>query len=186
LLTLRTVRILRTLALSIAAAGIAQADLVDVTAVVTPNGPLFQYDYSISNASADDLFDLDIAVMPGVTIENLSAPAGFETAYDPGLGLVSFLENTATFGPTPLAGFIFDSPVAPAGTTFDANLQNLDTFDISTVSGNTQGPVPTPEPASLTLFASGAAALLFWRKRFPASAPMMSHHSFQERKRINE
>jgi hypothetical protein len=168
--TLRTVRILRTLALSIIASAIAQASTVVVTPVVTPNGALFQYDYSISNGTADDLAVLDIAVTPGVTIQDLTAPNGFDTAFDSGLGLVSFLENTASFGPAPLSGFIFDSPVAPAATTFTATLFDPNTLDVSTVSGSTQGPV-VPEPSELAPCALAGAALLFWRKRLLASRP---------------
>src|SRR5215467_13093227 len=109
--TFRTVWIFPTLALSIIASGIVHADII-VTANVTPNGGLFQYDYSIANQTADDLPVLDIAVTPHITIGDLTAPTGFETAYDSGLGLVSFLENTASFGSTPLSGFMFDSSVA--------------------------------------------------------------------------
>jgi hypothetical protein len=166
--TLRTVWIIPTLALSLIASGIAHADVI-VTANVTPNGGLFQYDYSITNQTADDLPVLDIAVTPDITIGDLTAPTGFETAYDPGLGLVSFLENTASFGSTPLSGFMFDSSVAPSATTFTATLQDLTTFAVSTMSGSTQGPV-VPEPTMLMPCALGMAAL-FWRKRLLASRP---------------
>ena len=79
--TFRTVWIFPTLALSIIASGIAHADVI-VTANVTPNGGLFQYDYSIANQTANDLSVLDIAVTPDITIGDLTAPTGFETAYD--------------------------------------------------------------------------------------------------------
>jgi hypothetical protein len=164
MLTLRTAQILRALTLSIVVAGIAHAGVVDVTVVVTQSAGLFQYDYSISNGTANDLFDLDIAVTPGIGITGLTAPTGFETAYDPGLGLVSFLENTASFGATPISGFIFDSSIAPSQTEFAANLQNPSTLKIVTTSGSTQGPVVTPEPASW-LLPLVPTALLFWRKR---------------------
>jgi len=169
---LRTVGIFRVLTLSIVASAIAQAGVVTVSAVVTPGSGLFQYDYSIANGTADDLFDLDIAVTPGIAITDLSAPAGFDTAYDSGLGLVSFLEDTASFDSTPLSGFIFDSSIAPATTTFTAQLLDSD-FDIIPTPGTTTGPVAAaaPEPASLTLCALCGAALLFWRKRCFASLP---------------
>jgi PEP-CTERM motif-containing protein len=166
----RTVRMFRALALSIIAAGLAHAGTVDVSALVTPEGPLFQYDYTVTNndPTVDDLPVLDIAVTPGISITDLTAPSGFETAYDSVLGLVSFLENTQSFGTAPISGFMFDSSVAPAATTFTANLLDLNTFEIVTQSGSTQGPV-VPEPSSLAACAVGGLALVFWRRRKQAS-----------------
>ena len=165
----RTAWIFRSLALSILASGMANADAVTVTSTVTPIGGLFQYDFSIANGTLDDLPVLDITVTPGITIEDLTAPSGFQTAYDSGLGLVSFLENTASFGSTPLSGFKFDSSLAPNTSTFTATLLDLTTFDASTMSGNTQGPV-VPEPGMLMPCALIVAAL-FWRKRSLTSRP---------------
>jgi hypothetical protein len=167
-----TVRILRTLALSIIASGLAHAGSINltegtitVTDVVTSIGPLFQYDYAVSDETGQ-LAVLDIAVTPGIAITGLTAPGGtaaFETAYDSVLGLVSFLENGSVFPATPEDGFIFDSSVAPSASTFGVTL-----FDGTTGSGSVQGPI-VPEPASLTLCALGGAALLFWRKKLLAS-----------------
>jgi hypothetical protein len=80
--TLRTVRILRTLALSIIALGIARAGTVSVpegtitvTDFVTPNDPtagLFQYDYTITDGTGQ-LAVLDIAVTPGISITNFDS-----------------------------------------------------------------------------------------------------------------
>jgi hypothetical protein len=157
---LRTGRIPKFLALSFLAIAISQAGDVTVTPVVTPEGGgLFDYDYTITNETGNDLPVLDISVTPGLTIQDLQAPAGFLTAYDSGLGLVSFLEDTGAFGPTPLSGFEFDSSVPPGPTTFTATF-----FDGSTTTGTTQGPV-VPEPASFTLFAAGGAVMLFLRRR---------------------
>jgi hypothetical protein len=169
--TLRTVRILGTFALSIIAAGVMQAGTINlaegaisVTDIVTPIGPLFQYDYTVTDGTGE-LAVLDIAVTPGITISGLTGPGGpadFETAYDSVLGLVSFLENNSVFTSTPESGFIFDSSVAPSASTFGVTL-----FDGTTGSGSVQGPVlaATPEPSSLTLCVLGGAALLFRRKR---------------------
>jgi len=169
--TLRQVRILCTLALSVIAAAMAQAGTVDVTVSVTSGGGMFQYNYSIADGTGE-LAVLDIAVTPGIAITSLTAPGGnspsspFNTAYDSVLGLVSFIENQGTFTATPESGFSFDSPVAPGPSTFNATL-----FDGSTQGGSVQGPLQSaaPEPASLALFASAGAALLFWRRRFAAS-----------------
>ena len=177
----RTVRVLGTLALSILAYGIAQAGTINtadgsitVTDVVSSIGPLFQYDYTVTDGTGE-LAVLDIRVTPGIDISGLSAPGGafdFTTTVDTVSSpsgpeeFVSFLENNGVFSATPESGFIFDSSVPPANSTFDVTL-----FDGTTGSGNVQGPVVTPEPSSLALCILGAAALLFWRKklRTPAS-----------------
>lgn len=169
--TLRTVRILRTLALSIFAAALAHAGTVDVSVDVTPDGSLFQYDYTIADGTGE-LAVLDIAVTPGIAITGLTAPGGdsaaspFNTAYDSVLGLVSFIENQGIFTATPESGFIFDSSVAPNASTFNATL-----FDGTTQGGSVQGPIvpAVPEPSSAIPCALASAALLFWRKRWLAS-----------------
>jgi len=180
--TLQTVRILRTLALSVIVSGIALASTVTttdgtvtVTDVVTPiGGSLYQYDYTVTDETGL-LAVLDIAVTPGIDISGLSAPGGafdftstvdtVSTAHGPE-EFVSFLANNGTFTGTPESGFIFDSPVAPGASTFDVTL-----FDGTTGSGNIQAPIATPEPSSLPLCALVGAALLIWRKRSPAPAP---------------
>jgi len=180
--TLRTVRILRTLALSTIVSGIALASTVTtadgtvtVTDVVTPiGGSLFQYDYTVADETGL-LAVLDIAVTPGIDVSGLTAPGGafdftstIDTVDTPEgrEEFVSFLENNGTFTAAPESGFIFDSPIAPRASTFDVTL-----FDGTTGSGNVQAPIATPEPSSLPLCALVGAALLFWRKRLPAPAP---------------
>lgn len=170
--TSRPVRILRSLVLLTVVSGLGQAGTittvdgpVTVTDVVTPIGPLYQYDYTVADGTGL-LAVLDIGVTPGIAISGLTAPGGvsaFETAYDPVLGLVSFLENNAVFTAAPEPGFIFDSPVAPGASTFGVTL-----FDGTTGAGSVQGPV-TPEPASLMLCVLGGAALLSGRKKLLAS-----------------
>jgi hypothetical protein len=156
---LRIGRILQFLALSFVASAVAQAALITVTPTIAQNGALFHYNYTITNGTGLDVPVLDITVQPGTgTILDLSAATGFLTAYDPILGLVSFLENTGTFGSTAQSGFAFDSTISPQATAFTATFA-----DGTTASGATQGPV-VPEPASLLLVAASGAALLFWRK----------------------
>ena len=147
--------------------GVMQAALITVTPTVTPDGSLYEYDYSIINNSGDDLPVLDIAVAPGTAILGLTAAPGFDDAYDPVLGLVSFLENTNVFGPTALSGFIFESPFAPGATTFDATLLDAN-FNVSTAGGPTIGPVAAttiPEPGYLPLLAFGVPLFLFLKRR---------------------
>jgi hypothetical protein len=146
--------------------GVAQAALIAVTPTVTPEGSLYEYDYSIINNSGDYMPVLDITVAPGTAILDLTAAPGFDDAYDPVLGLVSFLENTNVFGPTALSGFIFESPLSPGTTTFDATLLDAN-FNVSTAGGPTIGPVAasTPEPGYLPLLACGVPVFLFLRRR---------------------
>jgi hypothetical protein len=133
----------------VALSGVMRAGPITVTSIVTPLGPLFQYNYTITNNSGDDLEVLDIAVTPGISITGLTATPGFTDAYDPVLGLVSFLEDTSTFGPTPISGFIFDSSLAPKPTTFNGTLLDAN-FNLVNTGGNTTGPV-APEPGYLLL-----------------------------------
>jgi hypothetical protein len=144
-----------------------QAALITVTPTVTPEGSLYEYDYSVINNSGDDLPVLDITVAPGTVILDLTAAPGFDDAYDPVLGLVSFLENTSVFGPTAISGFIFESPLAPGATTFNATLLDAN-FNVSTLGGPTVGPVAattTPEPGYFPLLAFGVPLFLFLRRR---------------------
>jgi hypothetical protein len=136
-----------------------------VSPVVTQNGSMFHYDYTISNATGLDLAVLDIAVRAGLAISGLEAPFGFESAYDPGLGLVSFLENTAVFGATPLSGFAFNASLGPSSTSFKGTLVDGKS-NVSTMSGSTTGPAGAgvPEPGSLYLLAGGVPLLLLYRR----------------------
>lgn len=151
------------LSLSIMALSVVmRAGPITVTGGVTTIGPLFQYDYTVTNNSGDDLEVLDIAVPPGTAITGLTATAGFDDAYDPILGLVSFLENTSTFGTTPISGFIFDSLLPPGPTTFNGTLLDAN-FNVVTIAGFTTGPVAaaTPEPGYLLLLAFGVPLFLY-------------------------
>jgi hypothetical protein len=150
--------------------GAADAQII-VTPTVTLVSGLYHYNYSITNNTASDLFQLDIGVATDTAaktqvIRNLGAPAGFVAANDSGLGIVSFLEDTGTFSSTPQNGFVFDSPIAPAGSTFTGNLAPSTTSGgpITTQSGNTRAPV-TPEPGSLAAFGALTASGIFAARR---------------------
>jgi hypothetical protein len=142
---------------------VMQAGSITVTPTVTPDGALYEYDYSVINNSGEDLEVLDIAVTPGTAILNLTAAPGFDDAYDPILGLVSFLENTSVFGQTAISGFIFDSPLAPSATTFNGTLLDAN-FNVVTIGGPTTGPV-APEPGYLPLLIFGVPLFLYRRRR---------------------
>ncbi len=140
--------------------GIAHAQVL-VTPIVTKTAGLYHYNYSISNTSTSDLFDLDIVVPSDAAagfpvILNLTAPSGFVATNDSVLGIVSFLEDTGTFGTTPQNGFAFDSPLSPGRSGFTANL-SPPSGGITTFSGATQAPV-TPEPGSVAIIGALAAS----------------------------
>jgi hypothetical protein len=137
-----------------------------VSPVVTQDGSIFHYNYTISNGTGLDLAVLDITVRTGLAISGLEAPFGFEAAYDPGLGLVSFLENTAVFGATPLSGFAFNASLGPSSTSFTGTLVDANS-NLSTMSGSTTGPAGAgvPEPGSLYLLAGGASLTVLYRRR---------------------
>jgi hypothetical protein len=145
---------------------------VTVTDVVTQMGSQFQYNFTITDNSTAGLAVLDIAVTPHITITSLTTPGGanaFTSAYDPVLGLVSFVANLSSFSSTPLSGFVFDSPVGPAPDNFAVTLFDANTG--TSAIGAVQGPVAAPEPSTLALGAIGCIVVFaIRRKRSRASA----------------
>jgi hypothetical protein len=134
-----------------------------VVPTVTPAGPLFHYDYSITNeVPGEDIILVTIAVPPmDATLTNLFAPQGFMALYDPVLGLVDFLPqlgSPALFAVgTTLGGFGFDSANPPVPGTFEAV-----TLSGAVLTGQTDAPGTPgviPEPATMTLLALGLGAL---------------------------
>jgi hypothetical protein len=133
-----------------------------VAATVTPIGDLFRYDYLITFDPLDD--EIAILTVNGLagdaTLVNEVAPAGFDTDYDFGLGLISFFPLVGSTFPTigTLSGFGFDTARRSASTTFDA----LTIFG-DTLSGPATGPLgpasPIPEPATGVLLTIGLSAL---------------------------
>ncbi len=132
-----------------ASSGLASANLITVAPTVTGSAGSFTYAYAISSSGADDTFLIDISVPKGGIISNIMTPTGFKSAYDSGLGIVSFLENTNYFSSTPLSGFSFLSPSGPGTVSFQASTLSAVTGNIITSSGATLAPVSaaaTPEP----------------------------------------
>lgn len=144
---------------------------VTVTPNVTPlGGGVYHYDYTIANATANDLFDVAIHVLPnqqlGVdTVFNVTAPAGFNGTYtDSVLGLVDFTENGGFFTAAPLSGFTYDSFIAPQASVYDASQLDLVGGGIVTTTDTTLAAVP--EPGSFALLGSlGVAAGFAVRRR---------------------
>lgn len=141
----------------------AQADVI-ITPTITSSGTLYNYSYSVTNQTDFELAVINLAVPTqpdGLT--NLAAPDGFQIAYTPNEGFVSFLEGSdpATlklFAPgSTISGFSFSSLFAPGPAAFD-------TLDVAgnVTSGTTRGPVApgaVPEPGTLASFGVGGALL---------------------------
>ncbi len=138
---------------------LASAASITVAPTVTPASGLYQYAYSITNSTPDDAFLIDIQVPKDPSaVSNLAAPAGFKAAFDSGLGLVSFLEDTSFFGATPTSGFSFNSPDAPGSAGFQATLVAAASGSLYTISGSTVAPAPlasVPEPEYPMLLGTG-------------------------------
>jgi hypothetical protein len=171
------------------AAGAAPAQAVTITAIATPLGGVFDYDYSITfDPLEDEIILIDVFGPVGdLTLTNETAPAGFVTIYDPGTGFISFLPGIGSTFPLAgtLPGFGFESALGPAPTTFDAL-----TIFVATLSGDTiaplvpqQGSIPVPEPASVALWsvllaAAGSRRVLRARRTAGRSVSGGGHTSF--------
>lgn len=164
--------VLAALAAAAALPGIARAQvLVNGNAVF--NGTQFDYSYSVVNNTALQLaiVSINVFALPDAVL-NPAAPEGFLISFDPGVGLVSFLEDNEastpqTFAPGSTVGFFtFQSAFAPNPSSFEA----LD-IEGNSFTGQTIAPAPAvaaPEPATLALLGmvSGAqATALFVRRR---------------------
>ena len=141
--------------LSIGSAVLAQVPTV--TPAVTFSGGLYHYNYSITNNSSNDLFDVSLHVQagPGIIL-NLSAPVGYQSAYDSGLGLVDFLEDSSTFATgTPVSGFTFDSRLQPG-------LNQIDGFTVDSngniITNSFTGTTVVPEPGTFALLGAAVTA----------------------------
>ncbi|MCC6444979.1 MAG: hypothetical protein IT210_16175 [Armatimonadetes bacterium] len=138
---------------------------VTLDAIVTANGTLFHYEYSVINGLADDLSIISFGVPQGLpAVQNLAVPLGFLADFDSGLGLVSFLEDTQAFtaGGT-FSGFSFDSPFQPGSTLFSVLDVNGSSYEGTTQAPAGAAQTPVPEPSALSLLAAG---LLYLPVRF--------------------
>ena len=153
------------LALLTFSSNLASAGPLTVSSTVTGGPGSYLYSYTVTNGTADDPFVIDIPVLklPGF-VTNLIAPTGFKIAFDSGLGLVSFLEDSSFFTSTPVSGFSFRSIGAPGNVSFAATTLSSTSGNVFTLSGPTQAPVP--EPGYLSLVGLGLSAAVIVRKKF--------------------
>ena len=170
----------RLLAMAFAAAlsaGITQAQ-VSVPSTVNFNSGtgLYTYSYSVmNNGPAFDLAVVNVPVAPSSDLMNLTSPSGFTISFDPGPGIVSFLEDfdpgtLPTFSPGSTQGlFTFTSPLAPSTVTFDALDAGGNSF-----TGMTSGPnVVVPEPGTLSLLGATLLAPALLARRRQSSIPSL-------------
>lgn len=165
--TLRPALALALLTGLLAAAPGASAQ-VSILSTYQVQGALYHYEFRVLNLTPDTLAIVTLNGVPDLLdVQNLLAPTGFDAAYDPGLALMSFLEDAdpgtePTFAPGTLQGiFTFDSA------------QRIDTFQFEALDtgGNAHigsfGPTAAPEPGalSLTLSALGVAAVARRRRK---------------------
>ncbi len=147
-------------------AGSARAQMLQVSVLptITQAGSLFTYNYSITNFTPADLTIVNISGLPleADTATNLMAPAGFQTTFDPGVGIMSFsptLNSTQAFSAgSTISGFSFSSIFSPSTVSFDT----LD-VDGNTSTGTTLGPAgaPVPEASTFVSLGIGLSALTF-------------------------
>ena len=127
---------------------------------------LYSYSFSVmNNGPTFDLAIVNVPVSAAGNLMSLLAPTGFGISFDPGVGLVSFFEDSdpatlQTFSPSSTNGlFSFTSTVAPGTVTFDALDAGGNTF-----TGTTQSP-SVPEPAAFSLIGLGMVGLLSRRPK---------------------
>ncbi len=148
--------------------GLARAQ-VTITSTVTSAGPLFTYNYGVTNNALpdpngfNDLAIVTFAATPGVgSVLNPTAPTGFLISFDSGNGLISFLEDNNAGGPTfapqtTISGFSFQSLFGPGRTTFDVFDASGNEFTGPVTSAI--GPAVVPEPGTWLALGMGAAGI---------------------------
>jgi uncharacterized protein (DUF2141 family) len=152
--------------------------VISPTPTVSADQSLFNYFYIVNYTSPDagvtDLADVEFQVAPNTQITNLGASTGFFTAYDPGNGFVTFLEDSnpatpQTFSNTS-ATFSFSSPLGPTVVPYDG-MDGVTTYNGTLLA---PGLAAAPEPSALVSLTAGAFVLglcaVRARRRAPLSA----------------
>jgi hypothetical protein len=137
---------------------------VSISPTVTTSGALYTYSYSITNFTDTDLafVNLDNLPLVGGALTNLSAPSGFLSTFDPGVGIATFApDNTANYGEfapgSTISGFSFSSTFGPGTVAYDT----LDLYG-DPYTGTTVGPsAAVPEASTWVSVGAGLLALTF-------------------------
>ena len=99
----------------------------------------------------------------GNAVQDLTAPAGFNAFFDPGLRELDFLEDTQSFAAgSTVSGFSFISPSAPGSAIFTALRLDGDFTTVivqGTVLTPRNAPAAVPEPATMVLLTTGLAGI---------------------------
>ena len=118
----------------------AQVDL-NTNINFNPGTGIYTYSYGVLNKGPTfDLAIVNLNVATNSNLLNLSAPTGFNISFDPGVGVVSFLEDAnlgtpQTFAPnSKTAPFTFTSTLAPVPIGFDALDAGANAFTGSALS----------------------------------------------------
>ena len=125
-----------------------------VRAAVTPLVGKFRYDFEVENTGPDDHVIVSIVDAPLADVlipPSLTAPTGFLASYDPGLGIVDFLEDTGLFAAGTTVGlFTFESTTGP-NSGFGA-FEALSVAGVLTMGSveSTVLPAPTATPTPTT------------------------------------
>jgi hypothetical protein len=126
--------------------------------VSAAGGGLFHYEFTITNDTPDDVILVSLVDGPTNDLDlaaSLVAPPEYFASYDPGLGIVDFLEATELFAAAgSVGGFAFDSSAGPESGFFT-------TFEAFTALGDPLGGdvVLVPEPSTFVLLSAALAAL---------------------------
>ena len=147
-------------------APVANASVIVTEDPVTFSGGLYHYSLTVQNNDPIELLLLDIVVPPGPgVVQNIAAPFDFVATFDQTLGFATFVKNIVVpFGPTPISGFTFDSPLLLNLTEFQTTFLNVN-GELGTGVGAITPAIP--EPSSVALAAIGGLALLGYRMRRP-------------------
>lgn len=135
----------------------------------TPSGSGFVFDFDVFNNTANTLALVDVTIPGGVTPTNLMAPVGFQIVFDPGLGLLSFLEDSdpvtpQSFAPgSTITGFTFQTPTQIGPSSFSALDVEGNLFSGTTTL--TASSTAAPEPGVLPLLGVAAAGQLAFTLR---------------------
>lgn len=152
-------------------ASVAEAGLfVDLSASAIGGGA-YEYAASVSNTGPQDVAIVSLVDAPlndPLISASLSAPAGFSTSYDPGLGFLDFLADLSFAAGSTVGGFSFQSLAAP-GASF--SLFEALTVDGDKLTGRVRYPgISVPDSGnSLAALSVGMVVLGAARRRWSAA-----------------